>query len=214
MKRDNRPLIDGVLLASGGLDSTTLAYWLKAKGKTTCPLFVNYGQHCANTELETLKAVLDAKTLRRLAVVDLSDVYVGTNSRLINEPDLWSEVITGDDLYVPYRNILLMSAAAAFAQARHIGTIYAAFINSNHAKEIDCSASFFKTLLKVLADYGGIRVELPFRAKSKLDVIQIAMEHDVPIGLTYSCQAAAKVPCGACPNCVDRLEALTAAGLL
>lgn len=205
---------DGILLASGGLDSTTLAYWLTAQGHAIAPLFVDYGQHCATTELETLKAVLDPPISRRLTVVNISDVYRGTNSRLIVEADLWHDEITGDDLYVPYRNLLLMSAAAAFAQAHGIGTVYAAFINSNHAKEIDCSASFFKNLLKVLADYGGIRVELPFRDKSKVDVVRIALEYDVPIGLTYSCQAGSSVPCGACPNCVDRLNALREVGLL
>jgi len=32
---------------------------------------------------------------------------------------------------------------------------------------------------------------------------------DVPIGRTYSCQASSKFPCGACPNCVERLNALS-----
>ena len=209
MKRGKCQPVDGVLLASGGLDSTTLAYWLTAQGQTILPLFVNYGQHCAKTELATLKSVLDDEMLSRLAVIDVSDVYMGTKSRLIVAPDLWIDKISGDDLYLPYRNILLMSAAAAYAQARNISTVFAAFINSNHAKEIDCSARFFELLSAVLADFGGIEVNLPFRENSKLDVVRLAIEHDVPIGLTYSCQAAADVPCGACPNCVDRLTRLT-----
>jgi 7-cyano-7-deazaguanine synthase len=203
----------GVLLASGGLDSTTLAYWLDKRGISFDPLFINYGQHCAATELETLQSVLRTDMLERLSVVSLSDVYSGTSSRLIAEPNLWLDNVTGDDLYLPYRNLLLLSAAAAFAQARGRNTVYSAFINSNHAKEIDCSAKFFDTLAGVMTDYGGIRVEMPFRDLSKREVVSIAIEHEVPIGLTYSCQAASSVPCGACPNCVDRLSALEQAGL-
>lgn len=203
-----------ILLASGGLDSTTLAYCLRSTGVNYEPLFIDYGQHCAATELETLRTVLPSADSVGIRVVNLADVYRGTASRLIAEPDLWRDKLEGEELYLPYRNLLLLSAAAAYAQARGRDVVYAAFINSNHAKEIDCSASFFDSLGRVLADYGGVRVEIPFRTMSKADVVRIAAEHDVPIGQTYSCQAASRVPCGACPNCVDRLDALREVGLL
>lgn len=205
---------DGVLLASGGLDSTTLAYWLERRGRRVIPLFIDYGQHCASTELVTAKTVLPPTLVPLIAIVDVADVYRGTSSRLIAEPDLWTDAIAGDDLYLPYRNLLLLSVAAAFAQARGIGTVYSAFINSNHAKELDCSAAFFDSLGAVLTEYGGVRVEMPFRAMSKVDVTRIALDHDVPIGATFSCQAASTVPCGACPNCFERLSALRELGLL
>ena len=38
---------DGVLLASGGMDSTVLAYDLASKGLNIIILFLDYGQHCA-----------------------------------------------------------------------------------------------------------------------------------------------------------------------
>ena len=41
-----RSKFDGVLLASGGLDSTVLAYDLLSEGKSIVPLFLRYGQHC------------------------------------------------------------------------------------------------------------------------------------------------------------------------
>ena len=204
----------GILLASGGLDSTTLAYWLRRRGEPFDPLFIDYGQHCAETELATLRRVLPPDDAARVRVVNLADVYRGATSRLIAEADLWRDELTGDDLYLPYRNLLLLACASAHAQARGRSVVYSAFINSNHAKEIDCSATFFDSLGRVLADYGGVRVEMPFRNMSKSDVLGVALEHGVPVGLTYSCQAASAVPCGACPNCVERLAALRELGLL
>ena len=197
-----------VLLASGGLDSTALAFWLRAKRVPFEVLFVNYGQHCAETELATLKRVLPKAMLRRLAVVDVSSVYSGSNSRLIRETDLWRERIGHDDLYLPYRNILLLSIAAARVQSRGGGEVYAAFINSNHAIEIDCSADFFGRLAALLHSFGGVRVKMPFRFKSKAAVARIGIRLKAPIGETFSCQVNSDVPCGACPNCVDRLKAL------
>ncbi len=171
------------------------------------PLFIDYGQHCAETEYATLKKVLPSGC----AVphkVDISDVYVGTKSRLITEPNLWADNMEGDPLYLPYRNLLLLSVGAAFAQSHGYSRLYAAFINSNHAKEIDCSAQFFLGLGKILSKYGSVQVKMPFRDMPKLQVARLGVKLKVPLGATYSCQAASLVPCGACPNCVDRLEAL------
>jgi 7-cyano-7-deazaguanine synthase len=197
-----------VLLASGGLDSTTLAFWLRSQGIGFVPLFVNYGQHCAKTELARLTELLPAEEFGRARVVDIADVYKGSESRLISEANLWEQDVTADDLYLPYRNLLLMSVGAAFAQAHELGDVYAAFINSNHAKEIDCSASFFDRLGGMLSDYGTVKMKMPFRDKSKLEVATIGLQLNAPIARTFSCQVASVVPCGACPNCVERLEAI------
>lgn len=199
-----------LLLASGGMDSTTLAYWLRARSIPFRPLFVNYGQHCATTELETLRRVLPRSCLRSLVTVDVSDVYRGAPSRLIKEADLWTEHVSHEDLYLPYRNILLLSIAAARVQAGGGGDVFTAFINSNHASEIDCSADFFARLSKLMKTYGGVRVKMPFRNYSKLQVARIGIRLKAPIGETFSCQVSSTIPCGACPNCVDRLHALAA----
>lgn len=201
-----------VLLASGGLDSTTLAFWMMSKGVQFYPLFVNYGQHCAATELTTLRRVLPKRILSKLEIVDVSAIYAGSQSRLIRETDLWKEDITKDDLYLPYRNILLFSIAAARVQSAGGGNVYTAFINSNHAEEIDCSAHFFGRLSELLKNFGGVRVKMPFRYKSKAQVARIGIRLGAPIGETFSCQVNRSVPCGACPNCVDRLQGLAALG--
>jgi 7-cyano-7-deazaguanine synthase len=148
--------------------------------------------------------------LKKLAIVDVSAIYAGSGSRLIRETDLWRETIDKDDLYLPYRNILLLSIAAARVQAVGGGDVYTAFINSNHAVEIDCSAAFFVQLSKLLKSFGGVRVKMPFRFKSKLQVAKIGIRLGVPIGRTFSCQVNSDIPCGACPNCVDRVDALAA----
>src|SRR6266446_4535908 len=85
-----------LLLASGGLDSTTLAYQLIKNGLEVVPLFVDYGQHCAATELTTLRAVLPSDVLGLLTCVTVSDIYQGSRSRLIDEPNLWTDAVSHD----------------------------------------------------------------------------------------------------------------------
>ncbi|HEY0375343.1 MAG TPA: 7-cyano-7-deazaguanine synthase [Pyrinomonadaceae bacterium] len=199
--------INSILLASGGMDSTTLAYWLRDQKIKFLPVFINYGQHCADTELKTLLEVLPKRDAARTEVINVSDIYQGCKSRLIDEPNLWRDEITAEDLYLPYRNLLLLSIGAAYAQARDYSSLYAAFINSNHAKELDCSAEFFERLSGVLLEYGSVEIKMPFRELSKYEVAKIGIALKAPIAHTFSCQAASRVPCGACPNCDDRLEA-------
>jgi 7-cyano-7-deazaguanine synthase len=204
--------VKSILLASGGLDSTTLAYWLRHKRIRFTPLFIDYGQHCAATERKTLAALLPKNESRRIKTINIEDVYKGSQSLLIREVNLWKHKTKAEDLYLPYRNLLLLSAGAAFAQSRGVSFLYAAFINSNHAKEIDCSTKFFDELSKVLREYGSVTIRMPFRKMSKRQVANIGLKLRVPIASTFSCQAASVVPCGACPNCVDRLDALRSFG--
>lgn len=202
-----------MLLASGGLDSTTVAFKLQEDNADVSPLFFDYGQHCVETEWDRVHEVLPPG-MRRPERVNLSDLFRGSKSRLIVEADLWKDDVQDDDLYVPYRTLLFFAAAAARAQTLDILEIYTGFINSNHAKEIDCTAEFMNKLDALTDAIGPVRFVSPFRYFSKTEVAQEAIRLGVPIGRTFSCQASSKLPCGACPNCVERLGALRQTGLL
>lgn len=199
---------DGVLLASGGMDSTVLAYYLEQEGKNIILLFLDYGQHCVNKEYETLKKVAPIKFKEGIKVIKIGDIYKESNSRMIKEANLWVDNVSADDLYLPYRNLLFLSIASTYAQSKNIRNVYSAFINSNHAKEIDCSMEFFLKLETLLEDYGPIKINMPFREMSKTQVAELGIKLNVPIANTYSCQVNSKNACGACPNCIDRIEAM------
>ncbi len=202
-----------ILLSSGGLDSTTVAYKLHSQGIEFVPTFLDYGQHCSELEWARVNEVLPSGTPppERL---DISDVFRGSTSRLIDEADLWNESVADDDLYVPYRTMLFFATAAARAQTLGLSEVYTGFINSNHAKEIDCTADFLNQLDGLTEATGPVRFFSPFRFSSKFEVAREAVKLGVPIGRTYSCQASSNFPCGACPNCVERLKALSEAGLV
>lgn len=199
---------DGVLLASGGLDSTTMAYWLLKENIEFVPLFINYGQHCVETEYATLKNVLPSSHVNKIEYVNISDVFKRSTSRFIQPANLWEDEIQAEDLYIPYRNVLLLTIGASFARSIGLSTVYSAFINSNHAKEIDCSNEFFEHMDTILTEYGTVKIKMPFRYYSKFEVAKLGIQLGAKIGDTFSCQASPQIPCGACPNCVDRLDAL------
>jgi 7-cyano-7-deazaguanine synthase len=78
---------------------------------------------------------------------------------------------------------------------------------------LDCTAAYLNGLDALAENVGPVRFRLPFRNFSKSQVARTAQELGVPIGLTYSCQVFSDIPCGVCPNCVDRLTALKSGSL-
>lgn len=198
-----------IVLTSGGLDSTTVVYQLVSKNVQVYPLFFDYGQHCVKTEWARLNEVLPNELVMRPECVNISDIFKGSHSRLIKEANLWEEKVLDDDLYIPYRTMLFFAAAAARAQTLNILNVFTGFINSNHAKEIDCTSVFMNKLNNLTESIGPVKFHSPFRNSSKVDVVQAALKVGVPIGRTFSCQASSSYPCGACPNCVERLNALS-----
>ena len=199
---------DGVLLASGGMDSTVLAYDLAHQGKSIIILFLDYGQHCKDTEYNTLKNVVPDVYRNNIRVIKIGDIYKESKSRMIVEANLWKDTVVADDLYLPYRNLLFLSIASAYAQSISAQNVYSAFINSNHAKEIDCSMEFFIKLESLLHEYGSVKINMPYREMSKREVARWGIKLGAPIAETYSCQVNSKNPCGACPNCVDKIDAI------
>lgn len=195
-------------MASGGLDSTVLAYWLLRRRIDFVPLFVDYGQHSRKTELETLKKVLPTRFSKQVNVVRLPKIYDGSDSRLIKEPNLWRDHVEDKDLHLPHRNLLLLATGVAFAESRGVTEVYAAFIETHRAPGTDCCDSFFKLFMELLSKTGSIKLKLPLKRFSKAQVAKMGVTLKAPIELTFSCLAAARVPCGACPNCVDRLNAI------
>jgi 7-cyano-7-deazaguanine synthase len=210
--RPAKPVDHGraVLLASGGMDSTVLAYWLERREVPVRPLFIDYGQHNSEVELETLARTLPRCFAGQVHTARLATVFSGSRSRLLHEANLWTEDVTADDLFLPYRNLFLLAAGAAYAASHGFTELYAAFINSNHAREIDATRVFLDSLSSFFSSAGAVGIHMPFRDYSKEEVARLGLGLDAPIALTYSCQIASRVHCGACPNCVDRLAAFRA----
>src|SRR6185437_9781643 len=196
-----------VVMTSGGLDSTVLLYWALDQNYEAIPLFIDYGQHCASTELSALRSNLPPEFPRNIETVNVSEVFRASPSRMIRETDLWKETISSSDLMLPYRNLFLLVTGAAFAASRGVGRLMSAFINSNHAYEIDATTAFLRGAGSLIGSVGNVKLEMPFRDLSKAQVADIGIALSVPISQTFSCQVNANEHCGSCPNCVERLAA-------
>jgi 7-cyano-7-deazaguanine synthase len=192
------------------MDSTVLTWWLVSEGVEVLAVFVDYGHHAAAEERSTLEVV--KPTAVEVLDVDVSAVYAGLKSGSLQEPDLWAEPVTEEDFHLPARNLLLLSIGTVAAERAGRSQLYAAFISSNLTEAGDRSPGFFDAAASVAAECSAVTVHLPFLSLTKRDVAALGIALGVPIGRTFSCQAASHVPCGACANCLDRLDAIGALG--
>ena len=69
----------GIILVSGGMDSTTLMYLFVHQKVEFIPLFIDYGQHCAKKEYATLLSVIPDSYRDKIEVINVSS-YINTRN--------------------------------------------------------------------------------------------------------------------------------------
>jgi len=207
-----------ILLASGGLDSSILAFYLKKKlRKRVKMIFFDYGQRaleeeilCARNLAKKLKSELKIVDLRWLGKISTSLINKRKNSK--------EEIIKW---YVPFRNSLFLVSALAFAESEFIKNRIESdiFLGIKYEGEIrfkDTSKEFLIEINK-LAEFsqkGRFKIMAPFINKDKEEIIELGKELGVGSDETYSCYLGGgftkikskKIPvhCGKCAGCKAR----------
>ena len=220
-----------VVLLSGGLDSATcLALAVDKYGsENVAALSIFYGQRHAE-ELQAARAVAKFYNVAHYEL-DASEVFRGSNSALLNTST--AELAEGSyaaqikqnksprvATYVPFRNGLMISMAASFADGLSDNEIEI-FIGA-HADDskgntayADCSAPFISAMNAAIkiGTYEKIRLNAPFLCQTKADVVKVGLALGVPYHLTRSCYERGDKPCGKCATCIDRAKAFELNGV-
>ena len=179
-----------LLLFSGGLDSTALA-WLH---RPDVCLFVDYGQRPAAGELAAARSIatefgLRLETLR----IDLSDLGLGP---LAGKPA--SPLAAGPEWW-PYRNQMLVTLAGMRFVSEGLSEIMIGAVSSDvHA---DGRAPFLRTLDRLMRlQEGAVRLAAPARRLSGPDLIRTSGVPRSILGATFSCHVM-EYACGRCRGC-------------
>lgn len=207
-----------VILVSGGLDSAVLLAKLVSERRRVLALGVDYGQRhrreidsaraiCAHYGVEYRVADLRAIT-EFFGKNGLTDHSVSVSEGAYNEEGIKTTV-------VPARNLLLISVAAAWAISEKCETVAYAAHSGDHAIYPDCREEFAEKLDATLrlADWHAVRLERPFVAMSKAEIVALGAKLGVPFALTWSCYNGGSEHCGKCATCIERAAAFRAAGV-
>lgn len=219
-----------LILSSGGVDSTTcLALAIEKFGaQAVSALSFDYGQRHA-------KELLCAEELARFYgvphyVLNLSLIFEHSSCSLLAkstehpEHASYAEQIARNgagkvSTYVPFRNGLMLSAAAALAQSLWPQEACEIWIGA-HADDAagnayaDCSEAFNAAMGEAMSigTYDLVKLYAPLNKMNKAQVVSEGLRLKVPYELTWSCYEGGEKACGACGTCIDRLSAFKANG--
>lgn len=222
-----------LVLSSGGCDSTTLvSLAVKNYGtENVITASLYYGQK-HDKELKCAQAVADYYHVRHIEE-DISSVmkYAGDVCTLMKDSkediplESYAEQIEKNgegrvSSYVPFRNGLFLSIAAAYADSLFPGEEVEIYYGA-HADDAagqayaDCSPEFAEAMDKAISigTYGKIHVVRPLIHLNKAEVVKLGLELGTPYQLTTSCYNGGEKACGKCGTCIDRLKAFEANGV-
>lgn len=209
-----------VLILSGGLDSTIamrLAIERYGVDNVTALTF-DYGQR-QRIEIEHAKAsttflgvphkIIDANFL-----FDISQGFSANVDTSIKMPTI--KEVLGDPTpktYVPNRNMILLSIAAAYAETQGADLIFCGLQSVDEYGYWDTTTSFTESMNAVLNQNRKLKIRImaPFNKLTKVDELRLLQELDGDIGLahlTISCYNPDEdgLSCGVCPTCSERVN--------
>lgn len=211
-----------LVIASGGMDSATLAWHYHSLGYDLHMVGFNYGQRHAK-ELEFLKKQAD--TLKAdLTIVQMDfmkDLLKGSSltDDQIEVPDGHYREETMRITVVPNRNAIMLSIAVGIAVANKADVVGTGIHGGDHFIYPDCRPSFFEPFAEAMkqATLGhsveGFKLEAPFVEIGKDDIAEYGNRLGVDYSLTWSCYKGGEIHCGSCGTCFERREAFALAGV-
>jgi 7-cyano-7-deazaguanine synthase len=212
-----------VHLWSGGVDSSTMIYYLitKYQPEEMYLLSFNYGQkHTKEVEysmrhFQELKKRFPTSPVFIYRQVDITSIQdLITKGSLMDKKEKIPYSLPADEsqksTIVPNRNMILLSIATGYAiKVGAQKVTYAAHLN-DYPVFPDCRKEFVKALDTAI--YLGnlwdkVELEAPFTDLTKDQIVAIGLKLGVPYELTWSCYEGWERPCLSCGACLDRLEA-------
>lgn len=204
-----------VLILSGGVDSSTLLYFLLTKQYRVHALTFFYGQRHAKEVDFAKKIALKASEIGSVEhkIVDISSIHELISKGAITGKEGVPEGYYTDQrqrtTIVPNRNMILLAIAAGYAVKIGAKEIYYAAHKSDFIYP-DCRKEFVKALDTAI--YLGniwepVELKAPFVDMTKAEIVALGLKLGVPYELTWSCYRGEERPCLRCGTCVERTEA-------
>jgi len=214
-----------LVLLSGGLDSTTALHWALRRGGEVQALSFDYGQR-HKIELRAARRIT-----RRLGVphtvLKINLGQIGGSAltdravalpRHRRVPRLHASPLP-PVTYVPFRNGVFLSLAAAWAEPRAITEIVCGFNIIDSPEYPDTRPAFVRAMERAVrtgtaAAAAGrpIRIRAPFLGLRKSDIIKIGLALGADYSHSITCYAGTEKPCGTCSACRLRARAFKQAG--
>ena len=209
-----------VCIMSGGMDSTLSAYIMKNSGYEVIAVHFNYDQRTQEKELECFNNICDSLDVKEKYTLDL-DFFKHLGASALTDKNI--DVPTGGVeegvpvTYVPFRNGIFLSMAAAIAEKEGAEIISIGVVQEDSSGYPDCRESYIEAMQNAInlgtKDETDIRIDMPLVHLSKSQIVAKSLELNVPLSLTWSCYKNEDKACGVCDSCRLRLNGFKKAGV-
>ena len=207
---------DSVLILSGGVDSVTLLY--DEQERIALAVSFDYGSKHNKREIPFAQWHCQQLGIRHIVIpLDFMTRYF--KSSLLEGGEEIPEGHYADDnmrsTVVPFRNGIMLSIAVGIAESNGLKYVMMANHGGDHAIYPDCRPSFVEAMSKATQEgtYPGIQILAPYTDITKADIAMKGKALGIDYTKTWSCYKGGEHHCGKCGTCVERREALAAAGI-
>ncbi len=201
-----------VALVSGGMDSVVALHQARQSHEVVASISFHYGSKHNDREIPFAKWQSDHLGIPHLTV-PLSFIGEQFESDLLAKggeiPKGHYEEQSMKKTVVPFRNGIMLSIAAGFAESKEANGLVIAAHSGDHAIYPDCREDFMRAMGDAirLGTYAEVELLRPFIAMTKADIARRGIELGVDFSRTWSCYVGGETHCGECGTCVERREA-------
>lgn len=206
-----------LVVFSGGQDSTICLHWAQKKFSQVHALFFNYGQR-HKVELASARKIA-RKCDVPLEVLKLN-LFKELGGNSLTDSSLRIKPGRGRSLpntFVPGRNIIFLSSAAAVAWNLGIQDLITGVCQTDFSGYPDCRLNTIQSLEKTLSLGMDTRIVIhtPLMHLSKAESLKLAGQVGAMESLAFShtCYQGEVPPCGKCPSCRLRAKGFKEARL-
>lgn len=208
-----------LVVLSGGMDSTTALAKVRDEGhEIVGAVNFQYGSKHNSNELQAVaKIALHYGIDLRIIALDFINALF--KSDLLKSggpiPDGHYADESMKRTVVPFRNGIMLSIAAGYAESIGAEAIVLGNHFGDHAIYPDCRESFSKPMREAIKEGTYARIELytPFQDVDKTEIARIGDRLHVPFEITWTCYKGGEKHCGKCGSCTERREAFQLAGV-
>jgi len=207
-----------VVLLSGGMDSVTVFYDAMQRYDVVAALSFDYGAKHNHKEIPFAAWHCEQQGIHH-QIITLSFINEIFSSDLLKSggdiPEGHYEEENMKQTVVPFRNGIMLSIAAGFAESRQAHGLVIAAHAGDHAIYPDCRETFMSAMAAAISNGTYERIDLlrPFIHVTKDAIAKRGTELGIDFSRTWSCYKGEEIHCGRCGTCIERREAFILAGI-
>ena len=210
-------ITSAIVVLSGGQDSTTCLFWAINEFDSVETVTFDYGQR-HRIELEAAQKIAKLAGVKNTILpIDTFGILGGnslTGKEAVDESSQEGEL---PNSFVPGRNLIFLTFAAAFAYQREIKDLVTGVCQTDYSGYPDCRQNTIEAIQLAinLGMESNINIHTPLMWMTKAETVHFAKKVGALEALAWShtCYNGKVPPCGECPACGLRAKGFDEAGI-